>query len=80
LNPREADSPGGKATPGLRHAMPVADGPLLLFGPYRPPPLKRGDRAVCLARDADVVVTGISAGHSERAPRSEVEPPTCLAR
>jgi hypothetical protein len=29
----------------------------LLFGPYRPPPLKRGDRAFCLLRDRDVVVT-----------------------
>ena len=30
----------------------------LLFGPYRPPPLKRGDRAFCLFRGALVVVTG----------------------
>jgi len=29
----------------------------LLAGPYRPPPLKRGDRAFCLLRDCDVVVT-----------------------
>src|SRR5579871_3251642 len=29
----------------------------LLFGPYRPPPLKRRDRAFCLFRDTDVVVT-----------------------
>jgi hypothetical protein len=28
----------------------------LLFGPYKPPPLKVGDRTVCLYRDAEVVV------------------------
>ena len=36
------------------------DGPervQLLFGPYKAPPLKRGDRAVCLFRDCAVVVT-----------------------
>jgi hypothetical protein len=31
--------------------------PPLLFGPYCAPRLRRGDRAVCLFRDADVVVT-----------------------
>jgi hypothetical protein len=30
----------------------------LLFGPYKAPPLKRGDRAFCLMRDCAVVVTG----------------------
>ena len=30
----------------------------LLHGPHRAPPLKRGDRAACLFRDGDVVVTG----------------------
>jgi hypothetical protein len=34
----------------------------LLFGPYTPPPLKKGDRATCLYRDADVVVTSWSDG------------------
>src|ERR1700757_4701342 len=29
----------------------------LLHGPYKPPPLKRGDRATCLYRDCDVVIT-----------------------
>jgi len=29
----------------------------LLFGPYRAPPLKKGERAWCLYRDASVVVT-----------------------
>ena len=29
----------------------------LLFGPYRSPPLNRGDRATCLYRDALVIVT-----------------------
>jgi hypothetical protein len=32
----------------------------LLHGPYSPPPLKRGDRATCLYRDADVIITGWS--------------------
>jgi hypothetical protein len=32
----------------------------LLFGPYRAPPLKRGDRAFCLFRDCDVVVTSFT--------------------
>jgi hypothetical protein len=30
----------------------------LLFGPYRAPALRRGDRAYCLYRDAAVVVCG----------------------
>ena len=34
----------------------------LLFGPYRPPALRRGDRATCLLRDSDVVITGWSDG------------------
>jgi hypothetical protein len=29
----------------------------LLHGPYQAPALRRGDRAFCLFRDADVVVT-----------------------
>ncbi len=32
--------------------------PDLLFGPYRPPALRRGDRVTCLDRDGDVVITG----------------------
>jgi hypothetical protein len=32
----------------------------LLFGPYKAPPLKRGDRAFCLVRDGPVVVLGWS--------------------
>jgi hypothetical protein len=34
----------------------------LLFGPYTPPPLRKGDRTRCLYRDADVVVTSWSDG------------------
>jgi hypothetical protein len=34
----------------------------LLFGPYKPPKLRRGRRAFCLYRDADVIITGWSAG------------------
>ncbi len=30
----------------------------LLFGPYRAPALKKGDRALCLYRDAEVIVFG----------------------
>jgi hypothetical protein len=30
----------------------------LLHGPYRPPRLRKGDRAMCLLRDCAVVVTG----------------------
>jgi hypothetical protein len=30
----------------------------LLHGPYRTPRLRRGDRAFCLFRDCDVIVTG----------------------
>jgi hypothetical protein len=37
-----------------------ADRHRLLHGPYRPPPVRRGDRAVCLFRDGEVVVTGWS--------------------
>lgn len=33
----------------------------LLFGPYRPPPLRVGDRTLCIYRDAEVVVFGWSA-------------------
>jgi hypothetical protein len=36
------------------------DVPALLFGPYRPPALKVGQRATCLYRDCDVGVTGWS--------------------
>jgi hypothetical protein len=31
--------------------------PVLLFGPYKAPALQKGDRAFCLARDCDVVIT-----------------------
>src|SRR5262249_52544689 len=33
----------------------------LLFGPYRPPALRRGQRTFCLARGCDVVVTSWTA-------------------
>jgi hypothetical protein len=41
--------------------MNDADRVKLLFGPYKAPPLKRGDRASCLVRDCDVVITGWTA-------------------
>jgi hypothetical protein len=31
--------------------------PELLYGPYEPPPLHRGDRAICFFRDNEVVIT-----------------------
>jgi hypothetical protein len=30
----------------------------LLFGPYQAPRLRKGERAACLFRDCDVIVTG----------------------
>jgi hypothetical protein len=39
-------------------AVKATDRTKLLFGPYRPPRLRRGDRATCLFKDCDVVVTG----------------------
>jgi hypothetical protein len=42
------------------HAPP--DPVQLLFGPYTPPPLKKGERTHCLYRDALVVVTSWSDG------------------
>src|SRR5262245_14221933 len=35
---------------------------LFLFAPYRPPAQRLGDRAFCLARDCEVVVTSWSGG------------------
>jgi hypothetical protein len=32
----------------------------LLHGPYTAPSLKRGDKATCLYRDGDVIITGWS--------------------
>ena len=32
----------------------------LLHGPYQAPALRRGDRATCLFRDGDVIITGWS--------------------
>src|SRR5687768_7288798 len=34
----------------------------LLHGPYTPPPLRRWDRAYCLVRDCEVIITGWSDG------------------
>ena len=39
-------------------ARTVDDRVRLLHGPYKAPRLRRGDRAFCLFRDCDVVVTG----------------------
>ncbi len=50
-------------TPSRRHAilipMPrIPDKCRLLHGPYHAPALSRGDKATCLLRDGDVVITG----------------------
>jgi hypothetical protein len=37
--------------------MQVNEAIRLLFGPYRAPRLRRGDRAFCLLRDGPVVIT-----------------------
>jgi hypothetical protein len=37
--------------------MPRPPAPILLHGPYDPPRLSVGDRAFCLLRDCDVVIT-----------------------
>ncbi len=33
----------------------------LRYGPYAPPAVRKGDRAFCLYRDCDVIVTGWTA-------------------
>jgi hypothetical protein len=45
-----------------KSSMDQSDHFKLLHGPYRAPALKRGDRATCLYRDTDVIVTSWSAG------------------
>jgi hypothetical protein len=61
-----AGLPGGRGR--LRHRgelgwpMNDRDRCKLLHGPYRPPRLRRRDRATCLYRDADVVITSWSDG------------------
>jgi hypothetical protein len=42
--------------------MHAADPYQLLHGPYTAPALRRGDRATCLLRDADVIITAWSDG------------------
>jgi hypothetical protein len=44
--------------PGRLAGMKSSDRTKLLFGPYRPPRLRRGDRATCLYKDCDVAITG----------------------
>src|SRR5262249_47040322 len=58
--PRPPAGGGARRAPPPR--VPTGGGPIpppppRLFGPSRPPPLRRGDRATCLYRDAEVVVT-----------------------
>src|SRR5262249_57498405 len=58
--PRPPAGGGARRAPPPR--VPTGGGPIpppppRLFGPSRPPPLRRGDRATCLYGDAEVVVT-----------------------
>src|SRR5262249_31367205 len=46
--------------PGRTHNPGMDDRVKLLFGPYRPPRLRVGDRATCLLRDCEVVITSIT--------------------
>jgi len=46
----------------LSRRMNDADRHRLLHGPYDAPALRRGDRAMCLFRDGEVIVTGWSDG------------------
>src|SRR5262249_25654004 len=53
--------PAGAAAVGAaRMSRPDPDTVRLLFGPYRPPKLRRGDRVACLFRDCAVVVTSLA--------------------
>jgi hypothetical protein len=54
---RSGGRPGGR---GLHFSVTADDRTRLLYGPYRPPRLRRGDRAFCLYRDGDVVITSWS--------------------
>jgi len=49
--------------------MNDADRYRLLHGPYRPPALRRGDRASCLFRDATAIVTHL--------PQARIPRPRC---
>jgi hypothetical protein len=44
----------------VRTTAVAADLTRVLHGPYTPPPLRRGDHAVCLFRDSEVVITSWS--------------------
>jgi hypothetical protein len=52
--------PGDTETLGFRCRM-ATDPTRLRFGPYRPPAVRKGDRAFCLYRDTDVIVTAWTA-------------------
>ena len=46
--------------PDRPHNPGMDDRVQLLFGPYRPPRLRVGDRATCLLRDCEVIITSIT--------------------
>jgi hypothetical protein len=41
---------------------PIPDNVRLLHGPFKAPPLRRGDRAFCFYRDKEVIITRWSSG------------------
>jgi len=43
--------------------MTDADRHRLPFGPFAPPPVRRGNRVLCLYRDCEVVATGWANAH-----------------
>jgi hypothetical protein len=47
----------------------------LLFGPYRPPSVKPGDRVLCLFRDRDVIITGFTSARLSWPICRPAEPP-----
>src|SRR5262245_26109787 len=59
LRPARFAAPPG-VSPGV--AVTNRDRVKLLFGPYQAPALRQGDRAFCLLRDCDVVITSWSSG------------------
>src|SRR5260370_86691 len=54
----------------MRRPRPHPDHVKLIHGPYRPPALKKGDRATCLYRDGTVVITSRTAACGRRTGRA----------
>jgi hypothetical protein len=52
----------------------------LLYGPYQVPALRKGDRAFCLYRDTDVVITGWTDARISSAAGRAAHPPQPAGR